>query len=81
MPKVFASYYIVYVGIVVASVTAPAYEKQSLGSATFWFGLMTLIILLVLVTYRYVKFKEFPHRQVSVSQAMYSPLCLRIITS
>lgn len=60
MPKVFASYYIVYVGIVVASVTAPAYEKQSLGSATFWFGLVTLIILLVLVTYRYVKFKEIP---------------------
>ena len=43
-----------------ASVTAPAYEKQSLGSATFWFGLVTLIILLVLVTYRYVKFKEIP---------------------
>ena len=60
MPKVFASYYIVYVGIVVAAVTAPAYEKQSLGSATFWFGLVTLIILLVLVTYRYVKFKEVP---------------------
>ena len=28
--------------------------------ATFWFGLVTLIILLVLVTYRYVKFKEIP---------------------
>ena len=40
MPKVFASYYIVYVGIAVAAVT--------------------LIVLLVLVTYRYVKFKEVP---------------------
>ena len=60
MPKVFASYYIVYVGIVVAAVTAPAYEKQALGSITFWFGFATLIALLVLVTYRYVKFKEVP---------------------
>ena len=60
MPKVFASYYIVYVGIVVASVTAPAYEKLAIGSAAFWFGFVTLIVLLVLVTYRYVKFKEVP---------------------
>lgn len=61
MPKVFASYFIVYVGIVVASVTAPAYEKTaSIGTAAFWFGFITLILLLVLVTYRYVKFKEVP---------------------
>lgn len=41
MPKVFASYFIVYVGIVVASVTAPAYEKAaSIGrnsSILVWF--------------------------------------------
>ena len=61
MPKVFASYYIVYVGIVVAAVTAPAYEQLGIGTATFWFGFVTLILLLVLVTYRYVKFKEVPN--------------------
>ena len=61
MPKVFASYYIVYVGIVVASVTAPAYEKTgSIGTYAFWFGFVTLILLLILVTYRYIKFKEVP---------------------
>lgn len=60
MPKVFASYYIVYVGIVVAAVTAPAYGMEPLGSATFWFGLVTLVVLLALVTYRYVAFKEIP---------------------
>ena len=60
MPKVFASYYIVYVGIAVAAVTAPAYEQTGIGTLTFWFGLITLILLLVLVTYRYVKFKEVP---------------------
>lgn len=61
MPKVFASYYIVYVGIVVAAVTAPAYEQLGIGAATFWFGFVTLILLLVLVTYRYIKFKEVPN--------------------
>ena len=61
MPKVFASYYIVYVGIVVAAVTAPAYERLGIGAATFWFGFVTLILLLVLVTYRYVKFEEVPN--------------------
>ncbi|MBU5480617.1 TDT family transporter [Blautia sp. MSJ-19] len=60
MPKVFASYFIVYVGIVVASVTAPAYEKTLIGTVAFWFGFVTLVLLLILVTYRYVTFKEVP---------------------
>jgi exfoliative toxin A/B len=60
MPKVYASYFIVYVGIVVASITAPAYEKTGIGTAAFWFGFLTLIALLVLVTIRYVKYPEIP---------------------
>lgn len=60
MPKVFASYYIVYVGIAVAAITAPAYEKLAIGSAAFWFGFVSLIVLLILVTVRYVKYKEVP---------------------
>ena len=55
LPKVFASYYIVYVGIAVASITAPAYEAFAIGTAAFWFGLVTLIALFVVVTMRYVK--------------------------
>ena len=47
-------------GIAVAAITAPAYEKPAVGSAAFWFGFVTLIILLVLVTYRYLNFKEIP---------------------
>ena len=84
MPKVFASYFIVYVGIVVASVTAPAYEKAaSIGTAAFWFGFVTLILLLILITYRYVNSKKYQipqnrssaftqHRQVFVLPDMYS---------
>lgn len=60
MPKVFASYYIVYVGIAVAAVTAPAFGAESIGTASFWFGFVALIVLLILVTIRYVKFKEIP---------------------
>lgn len=59
-PKVFASYFIVYVGIAVAAVTAPAYEQLGIGTAAFWFGFVTLLILLVMVTIRYVKYKEVP---------------------
>lgn len=58
--KVFASYYIVYVGIAVAAVTAPAYEQTGLGTATFWFGFVTFIALLTVVTIRYVKYTEIP---------------------
>ncbi|MGN0423054.1 MAG: TDT family transporter [Lachnospiraceae bacterium] len=60
LPKVFASYYIVYVGIAVAAVTAPAFEQTGIGTAAFWFGFVTLIILLVLVTVRYVKCPQIP---------------------
>lgn len=60
MPKVFASYYIVYVGIAVAAVTAPAFEQLNVGAAAFWFGFVTLIALLVLVTLRYTKYPEIP---------------------
>lgn len=60
IPKVFASYFIVYVGIVVAAVTAPAFEAISIGTAAFWFGFATLLPLLVLVTIRYIKFKQIP---------------------
>lgn len=36
------------------------YEKLAIGSAAFWFGFVTLILLLILVTYRYVTVKEVP---------------------
>ncbi len=52
---VHASWYIVYVGIAVAAVTAPAFQQTGIGAATFWFGLATLAILLVVVTLRYFK--------------------------
>ena len=58
--KVFASYFIVYVGIVVGSMTAPAFEKKGLGQVFFYFGFISLIVLLGVVSYRYIKYKEIP---------------------
>ncbi len=60
LPQVFASWYIVYVGIAVAAVTAPAYSQTGIGTIAFWFGFITLIILLVAVTYRYATVKAVP---------------------
>lgn len=60
LPKVFASYFIVYVGIAVAAVTAPVFEKTAIGTAAFWFGFICALLLLALVTARYVKCKEVP---------------------
>jgi len=50
--KVFPSYFVVYVGIVVASMTAPAYNLISLGKVIFWFGLISYLCLLPIVLYR-----------------------------
>ena len=55
LKKVFASWYIVYVGIAAASVSAPAFKQQAFGAFAAYFGLVTLIILLVVVTIRYIK--------------------------
>lgn len=60
MQKVFASYYIVYVGIVAASVTAPAFEQLKIGNAVFWFGFVSFVLLLILVTVRYLKYRQVP---------------------
>lgn len=61
LKKVFASYYIVYVGIAVAGITAPTFERLDLGAMSFYFGFVSLILLLILVTARYLKFKEIPN--------------------
>ncbi len=52
LEKVFPSYFIVYVGFVVASVTAPAYGMQSTGRLLFWAGLINFIWLFPIVLKR-----------------------------
>ena len=57
---VFTTWFIVYVGIVTATVTAPAYKMPQIGQASFWFGFVTYMILLPIVFYRVIKVKNIP---------------------
>jgi len=55
LKKVTTVFYIVYVGIAVAAVSAPAFGRTAdVGTATFWFGLAAFLVLLVVVTKRYL---------------------------
>ncbi|MDF2632938.1 MAG: C4-dicarboxylate transporter/malic acid transport protein [Caproiciproducens sp.] len=56
--QVFPSWFIVYVGIVVGSVTGSAYKMAAVGQIAFWFGFVTYLILLPIVIYRVVKVQE-----------------------
>ncbi len=79
MPKVWPSYFIVYVGIAVASLTSPAFgAAATIGTWAFWFGFVTLLALLVLVTYRYMKFpvKMDPPKPLFCIYAAPASLCL-----
>ena len=60
MKNVLASYFIVYVGIAAAGITAPAYQMLSIGTAAFWFGFISFIALFALVGYRHIKYSEIP---------------------
>jgi len=58
--KVFPSWFIVYVGIVCGSVTAPAFNMTSIGKIIFWFGLLSYLVLLPITLKRVFKIKEIP---------------------
>ncbi|MGN1045319.1 MAG: TDT family transporter [Candidatus Methanomethylophilaceae archaeon] len=58
--KMFASCFIVYVGIAVAGVTSPFLDMATVGSITVWFGSLALIPLFILITYRYLGFMDIP---------------------
>lgn len=51
---VYPTYFIAYVGIVVASVTSPAFQQQAVGEYIFWFGFVAYAAIFALVTVRYV---------------------------
>lgn len=58
--KVFPSWFIVYVGIAVASITGPNFNMASIGKICFWFGFIFYFVLLPVVLYRVFKVKEIP---------------------
>ena len=54
--NVFATWWIVYIGITMAAITAPAYNLQQYGFIFFGMGFILMIPTLILVSYRYLKF-------------------------
>ena len=76
--KVFPTYFVVYVGIVVASLTAPAFNAIGFGRIIFWFGFTAYLILLPIVIYRVFVVKSLPepaHPTIAIFAAPAS-LCL-----
>lgn len=58
--KVFPTYFVLYVGIVTGSVTAPAFDQIIIGKTLFWFGFLVYLPLIPLVFYRVLKIKSIP---------------------
>ena len=75
--KVFPSWFIVYVGIVVASVTAPAFGMVSVGKILFWLGFVSYFILLPIVIKR-VREVDIPEPALATIAIFAAPaaLCL-----
>lgn len=76
--KVFPSWFIVYVGIAVASVTSPAFEMQGIGKIAFWFALVSYFVLLPIVLKRVFIVKEIPEPALPTIAILSAPasLCL-----
>lgn len=76
--KVFPSWFIVYVGIAVASVTSPAFEMQAFGKIAFWFALIAYFLLLPIVLKRVFVVKEIPEPALPTIAILSAPasLCL-----
>ncbi len=76
--KVFPSWFIVYVGIAVASIVAPAFELASIGKFSFYFALIAYVILMVIVIKRWFFFKNVPEPALPAFAIFSAPgsLCL-----
>ena len=76
--EVFPTYFICYVGIIVASATAPTFGMELAGLVLFWFGFACYLVLLGLVTLRYVK-HEIPESARPLFCIYTAPMSLSIV--
>lgn len=58
--QVFPSWFVMFVGIVTASVTSPAMGMKPVGQAIFYIGFLFYLALLPVVIYRTIKISEIP---------------------
>lgn len=78
LSKVFPSFYIVYSGIAVASITAPAFEMEALGKIFFWLALVGYIAMTPLVFKRVFVLKNIPDPGKPANAIITAPLSLCI---
>ncbi len=57
---VYPSYWIVFIGITMAAITANAHGLDGLGFIFFLVGFIAMVITLPLVVYRYLKYSDIP---------------------
>ena len=78
MMKIAASFFIVYLGIAVASVNAPANKNMALGQICFWIGFILYIPFFIYVSYRYIKLgnKKIEAKALACIYAAPASLCV-----
>lgn len=74
-----ASFYIVYVGVAVASITAPAWAMQPMGKVIAVFAMMAFILLVFPVTMRYLKDPQVPAQMLPLFTISAAPASLCIV--
>lgn len=76
---VFPSWFISFVGIVIASVTAPAMNARALGQIFFYIGFALYFIALIFVVLRMLKVKLFPEPARPTIAIFTAPMSLCIV--
>lgn len=78
LPEVFPTYFICYVGIIVASATSPTFGMEGAGRILFWFGFACYAVLFVVVTVRYLK-HEIPEAARPLFCIYAAPMSLSLV--
>lgn len=76
--KVFTTWFIMFVGIIAGSVTAPNVGMKNIGQILFWFGFVAYIILLALVLYRLYVVKNIPEPALPTFTVLAAPAALSL---
>lgn len=82
--NVFATWWIVYIGITMAAITAPAYNLQQYGFIFFGIGFVLMIPTLILVSYRYLKFTSIEDKNkpfICIYTALFSILIVGYVNA
>jgi exfoliative toxin A/B len=77
---IHASVYIVYVGIAVTGVTAPAFSALTLGMISFYFALVCFVILTFIVISRYLKHRDIPEPALPLFCIIAAPANLCVVS-